>query len=96
MTVTEKLVQGRIGQLRPFLPARPVRQASRAGVRCRASSDVRDGAAGFVDRRAALLGLLGLGLAADAQAASNPLAQKKDAYTVGECHSRNSVDAAVR
>ncbi len=33
-------------------------------------------------RRAALLGLLGLGLAADAQAASNPLAQKKDPYTV--------------
>ena len=33
-------------------------------------------------RRAALLGLLGLGLAADAQAASNPLAQKKDPYSV--------------
>ena len=35
-------------------------------------------------RRAALLGLLGLGLAADAQAASNPFVQKKDPYTVRE------------
>ena len=83
VTVADSALKSCGGQLRPFLPARPaVRQASRAGVRCRASSDEGERVAGSVDRRAALLGLLGLGFAADAQAVSNPLAQKKDPYTV--------------
>ena len=85
MAAKECLAQGRCGHLRPFLPARPtIRQAANPAVRCAASGE--DGRkAEALDRRAALLGLLGLGLglAADAQAASNPLAQKKDPYTVG-------------
>lgn len=82
MTVTESIVQSRSGQLRPFLPARAVRPASRAALRCRASNEEKAPVAVALDRRAALLGLLGLGFAADAQAASNPLAQKKDPYAV--------------
>lgn len=82
MTVTESIVQSRSGQLRPFLPARAVRPASRAALRCRASNEDKEPVAVALDRRAALLGLLGLGFAADAQAASKPLAQKKDPYAV--------------
>ncbi len=83
VSVNESALQGRCGQLKPFLPARPaVRQASRRAVRCTASNGSEEVTGALVARRAALLGLLGLGLAADAQAASNPLAQKKDPYTV--------------
>ena len=83
--MNESALQGRCGQLKPFLPARPaIRQASRTAVRCTASKGDEENAGASVARRAALLGLLGLGLAADAQAASNPLAQKKDPYTVRE------------
>ena len=86
LAAKEPLAQGRCGHLRPFLPARPaIRQAAKSAVRCAAPGENgRKGEAlASVDRRAALLGLLGLGLTADAQAASNPLAQKKDPYTVG-------------
>ncbi|CAK0787006.1 hypothetical protein CVIRNUC_010222 [Coccomyxa viridis] len=84
LAAKEPLAKGRCGHLRPFLPARPaIRQAARSAVRCAASGENgrKAEAMASVDRRAALLGLLGLGLAADAQAASNPLAQKKDPYT---------------
>ena len=81
--MTESVLQGRCGQSRPFLPARPAnRQAYRPAVRCTASNGNEQTAGGSLARRAALLGLLGLGLAADAQAASNPFVQKKDPYTV--------------
>jgi len=83
VTVADSALKSCGGQLRPFLPARPaVRQASRSVVRCRVSKDEGQRVTGSVDRRAALLGLLGLGFAANAQAVSNPLAQKKDPYTV--------------
>lgn len=83
VSLKETALQGRCGQLKPFLPARPaVRQASRPAVRCTASKGDEEIVGASVARRAALLGLLGIGLAADAQAASNPLAQKKDPYTV--------------
>ena len=83
--MNESALQGRCGQLKPFLPARPaIRQASRTAVRCTASKGDEENVRVSVARRASLLGLLGLGLAADAQAASNPLAQKKDPYTVRE------------
>ena len=84
VTAKEPLAQGRYGHLRPFLPSRSaIRQAAKSAVRCTASGEDGRRAEGFVDRRAMLLGLLGVGLVADAQAASNPLAQKKDPYTVG-------------
>lgn len=81
-SMSQSLVQGQTGQLRPFLPANANqrRRARRASV-CSSISETAQPSINDSDRRAMLLGLFSLGFAANAEA-KTAAPVKKDAYQV--------------